>query len=163
MMHLLRRVDLWDGDGAAATRLCLLRLAAKVSRWTCYIAADGSEFSIFRHPYAPPSAHDLLTLFPRPCVGDSAWQPRARSFSEEIDVGGVVEMAEHPPAMPSFAEIAKVMECAPALAPKLIELAQWIANYYLAPIGEVFRAILLPVSELNLRREIVLTTAGRRG
>ena len=76
-------------------------------------------------------------------------------------VGVVVEMVEQPPANTKLREITKVMEFAPALTPKLIELAQWIANYYLAPVGEVFRAMLPPVTELNLRREIVLTAAGR--
>ena len=82
-------------------------------------------------------------------------------FRKKSMVGVVVEMAEHPPANAKVREITKVMEFTPALTPKLIELAQWIANYYLAPIGEVFRAMLPPVTELNLRREIVLTAAGR--
>jgi len=82
-------------------------------------------------------------------------------FRKKSMVGVVVEMAEHPPANAKVREITKVMEFAPALTPKLIELAQWIANYYLAPIGEVFRAMLPPVTELNIRREIVVTTAGR--
>ena len=82
-------------------------------------------------------------------------------FRKKSMVGVVVEMAEHPPANAKVREITKVMEFAPALTPKLIELAQWIANYYLAPVGEVFRAMLPPVTELNLRREVVLTAAGR--
>jgi primosomal protein N' len=93
-----------------------------------------------------------------------AIQPGSRvlvPFRKKSMVGVVVEMAEHPPANAKLREITKVMEFAPALTPKLIELAQWIANYYLAPIGEVFRAMLPPVTELNLRREIVLTATGR--
>jgi primosomal protein N' (replication factor Y) len=49
----------------------------------------------------------------------------------------------------------------PALTPKLIELGQWIAGYYLAPIGEVFRAMLPPVTEIARKRQIVLTEAGK--
>ena len=93
-----------------------------------------------------------------------AIQPGSRvlvPFRKKSMIGVVVEMAEQPPANAKLREITKVMEFAPALTPKLIELAQWIANYYLAPIGEVFRAMLPPVTELNLRREIVLTAAGR--
>jgi primosomal protein N' (replication factor Y) len=48
----------------------------------------------------------------------------------------------------------------PALTPKLIELGHWIAGYYLAPVGEVFRAMLPPVTELRTERQIVLTDAG---
>src|SRR5271163_4879 len=93
-----------------------------------------------------------------------AIQPGSRvlvPFRKKSMIGVVVEMAEQPPANAKLREIIKLMEFGPALTPKLIELAQWIANYYLAPIGEVFRAMLPPVTELNLRREIVLTAAGR--
>src|SRR5271165_3687055 len=82
-------------------------------------------------------------------------------FRKKSMVGVVVELVEHPPANTKLREINQVMEFAPALTPKLIELAQWIANYYLAPVGEVFRAMLPPVTELNVRREIFLTGAGR--
>jgi len=53
------------------------------------------------------------------------------------------------------------MDFLPALTPKLIELAHWIAGYYLAPVGEVFRAMLPPVTELRTERQIVLTDSGR--
>jgi primosomal protein N' (replication factor Y) (superfamily II helicase) len=82
-------------------------------------------------------------------------------FRKKSMVGVVVELIEQAPADTKIREITKVMEFAPALTPKLIELAQWIANYYLAPIGEVFRAMLPPVTELNVRREILLTAEGR--
>ena len=104
----------------------------------------------------------LRTPFPRVCA--SSLQPGTRvlvPFRKKSMVGVVVELVEQPPANTKLREITKVMEFAPALTPKLIELAQWIANYYLAPVGEVFRAMLPPVTELNLRREIVLTGAGR--
>ena len=76
-------------------------------------------------------------------------------------IGVVVEMAAQAPAGPKLREITKVMEDAPALTPKLIELAQWITGYYLAPIGEVFRSMLPPLTELKTEREILLTPAGR--
>ncbi|MGC1620979.1 MAG: primosomal protein N' [Candidatus Acidiferrum sp.] len=82
-------------------------------------------------------------------------------FRKRSMIGVVVEMADRAPANAKLREITKIMEFAPALTPKLIELAQWISNYYLAPIGEVFRAMLPPVTELNLRREIMLTAEGR--
>ena len=93
-----------------------------------------------------------------------AVQPGSRvlvPFRKKSMVGVVVEMANEAPAKAKIREITKVMEFGPALTPKLIELARWIANYYLAPIGEVFRAMLPPVTELNLRREIILTAEGR--
>jgi len=53
------------------------------------------------------------------------------------------------------------LDFVPSLTPKLIELAHWIAGYYLAPVGEVFRAMLPPVTELKSQRQIILTDAGR--
>jgi primosomal protein N' (replication factor Y) len=82
-------------------------------------------------------------------------------FRKKSQVGVVVEMADQPPAKTKLREITKVLEFAPALTPKLIELAQWISSYYLAPIGEVFRSMLPPLTELKLHREIFLTQTGR--
>jgi primosomal protein N' (replication factor Y) (superfamily II helicase) len=89
-------------------------------------------------------------------------QPGSRvlvPFRKKSLVGVVVELAERPPADTKIREVAKVLDLVPALTPKLIELAHWIAGYYLAPIGEVFRAMLPPLTELAVRREIVLTEA----
>jgi primosomal protein N' (replication factor Y) len=91
-------------------------------------------------------------------------QPGSRvlvPFRKKSIVGVVVELVETPPAETKIREIHKVLDLIPALTPKLLELAQWIAGYYLAPIGEVFRAMLPPVTELTTRREIVLTEAGK--
>jgi len=58
-------------------------------------------------------------------------------------------------------EIAEVMDPVPALPPQLIELGHWISRYYLAPIGEAFRAMLPPEVELRHGREYTLTDTGR--
>ena len=58
-------------------------------------------------------------------------------------------------------EIADVMDALPALPPKLIELGHWISRYYVAPIGETFRAMLPPEIEVRHDREYSLTEAGR--
>src|SRR3984893_18724715 len=59
-------------------------------------------------------------------------------------------------------EISKVLDVIPALTPALIELGYWIAGYYLAPVGEVFRAMLPPVTELRAQQQITITAAGRQ-
>jgi len=82
-------------------------------------------------------------------------------FRKKSLVGVVVELVDRPPAETKIREVTKVLDLVPALTPKLIELAHWIAGYYLAPIGEVFRAMLPPVTELAVRRQIVLTDAGK--
>src|SRR5215472_1079937 len=94
-----------------------------------------------------------------------AVQPGARvlvPFRKKSLLGVVVECVENAPEGPKVREITRVLDFEPALTPKLMELAQWIANYYLAPIGEVFRAMLPPLTELKSQRQIVLTELGRQ-
>src|SRR5712691_54390 len=91
-------------------------------------------------------------------------QPGSRvlvPFRKKAMVGVVVELAESAPPGTTIREITRVLDFVPALTPKLIELAHWIAGYYLAPVGEVFRAMLPPVTELKSQRRIILTEAGR--
>jgi primosomal protein N' (replication factor Y) len=57
-------------------------------------------------------------------------------------------------------EIAEVLDAEPALTPALVALGRWVASYYLAPVGEVFRAMLPPVVEVRSVREISRTAAG---
>jgi primosomal protein N' (replication factor Y) len=82
-------------------------------------------------------------------------------FRKKPMVGVVVELTEHAPADTKIREITKALDREPALTPKLIELGHWIANYYLAPVGEMFRAMLPPVIEMRTQRQITLTEAGR--
>jgi primosomal protein N' (replication factor Y) (superfamily II helicase) len=91
-------------------------------------------------------------------------QPGSRvlvPFRKKSMVGVVVETTTAVPEQRKLREIQKVLDLVPALPPKLLELGHWIATYYLAPIGEVFRAMLPPVTEISLKRQIVLTEAGR--
>jgi len=50
----------------------------------------------------------------------------------------------------------------PALSPQLVRLGLWISDYYLAPPGEVFRAMLPLRQETRRARQVRLTEAGRR-
>ncbi len=91
-------------------------------------------------------------------------QPGSRvlvPFRKKAMVGVVAELAESAPQGTKIRELTRVLDFVPALTPKLIELAHWIAGYYLAPVGEVFRAMLPPVTELKSQRRIILTEAGR--
>jgi primosomal protein N' (replication factor Y) len=90
-------------------------------------------------------------------------QPGSRvlvPFRKKSLVGVVVDFVERAPEGTKIREITRALDFVPALTPKLIELAQWIAGYYLAPIGEVFRAMLPPLTELKTKRQILLTEAG---
>src|SRR5260370_31689323 len=91
-------------------------------------------------------------------------QPGSRvlvPFRKKAMVGVVVELVESAPQGTKLREVACGLDFVPALTVKLIELAHWIAGYYVAPIGEVFRAMLPPVTEVKTQRQIILTDAGR--
>jgi primosomal protein N' (replication factor Y) len=95
----------------------------------------------------------------------AAMQPGVRvlvPFRQKSLVGVVVDLPERPPEKAKIREISRVLDVIPALTPALIELGHWIAGYYLAPVGEVFRAMLPPVTELRTQQQITITAAGRQ-
>ena len=91
-------------------------------------------------------------------------------FRNRVMVGVVVEITD---GLPAFAkdesshgkikirEVAHVLDALPALNAKLIELGRWVGSYYLAPPGDVFRAMLPPLTELRAERILRMTSAGR--
>jgi len=98
-----------------------------------------------------------------------AWRERLQPghrvlvpFRQRMLRGVVVAFTEHAPERRKVRDIGRVLDAQPALTPKLMELASWMAAYYLAPIGEVFRAMLPPVVELRTERQVLLTEAGRK-
>jgi len=82
-------------------------------------------------------------------------------FRKKSFIGVVVELVNSPPAGTKLRDITRVIDLVPALTPGLLELGQWIASYYLAPVGEVFRSMLPPPTEISSQREVLLTAAGR--
>ena len=58
--------------------------------------------------------------------------------------------------------ILRVLDTEPVLSPELLELGLWIADYYVAPIGEVFRAMLPLRSATRRARLVRLSESGRR-
>jgi primosomal protein N' (replication factor Y) (superfamily II helicase) len=92
-------------------------------------------------------------------------QPGSRvlvPFRKKSTVGVVTEFVTAAPPEAKLREIQKSLDLVPALTPKLLELGQWIASYYLAPIGEVYRAILPPLTELQAEQRVAITNAGHR-
>jgi len=59
-------------------------------------------------------------------------------------------------------EVLRPLDPEPVLSAELLELGLWIADYYLAPVGEVFRAMLPLRAETRRVRRVRLTEAGRR-
>ena len=83
------------------------------------------------------------------------------SFRNRAMVGVGLSVPERAPAIARVKEISQLLDPIVALPPKLIELGHWISRYYLAPIGETFRAMLPPEIELRHDREYWLTDSGR--
>src|SRR5580693_5361576 len=94
------------------------------------------------------------------CVGSRVLVP----FRNRAMTGVVVQAAVRrpdPSRVKNVREIVEVLDAIPALPPKLVELGRWVSGYYVAPLGEVFRAMLPPQIDLRHEREYLLTDAGR--
>lgn len=74
---------------------------------------------------------------------------------------GVVLGCGDSPDGASLKNVTEIIDPLPALSPRLIELARWISNYYLSPIGETLRAMLPPSVEVQFDREWQISEAGR--
>jgi len=81
-------------------------------------------------------------------------------FRNRALVGVVVARAQAETRRDSVREISEVLDREPALTAALIALGRWVASYYLAPVGEVFRAMLPPVVEVRAVQELSRTAAG---
>jgi primosomal protein N' (replication factor Y) len=94
------------------------------------------------------------------CAGSRVLVP----FRNRAMAGVVVEASVRrpdPARVKNVREIAEVLDAVPALPPSLVELGRWVGGYYVAPLGEVFRAMLPPEIDLRHEREFLLTDAGR--
>src|SRR3984885_14761126 len=116
----------------------------------CEVALPVPLRSVFT--YAVPEALDGEEL-----VGRRVLVP----FRNRPMVGVVLAVTTQAPDVKRVRQIAEVLDSVPALPAKLIELGHWISRYYLAPVGEAFRAMLPPEIELRHDREYWLTAAGR--
>src|SRR6202041_4132324 len=72
-----------------------------------------------------------------PIVGGRVLVP----FRQQRMTGIVVELHDRKPAV-QIRNLITVLDAAPVLGEQLLQLGRWIADYYLAPLGEVFRTML---------------------
>ena len=71
-----------------------------------------------------------------PVVGGRVLVP----FRQQRMTGVVVELHDRKPSV-ATKTIQSALDVAPVLDEQLLRLGRWIADYYLAPLGEVFRNI----------------------
>jgi primosomal protein N' (replication factor Y) (superfamily II helicase) len=81
-------------------------------------------------------------------------------FRNEKLTGIVTRVHEEPPPVEAKPIVA-VLDAEPLLAPDLMELAAWIASYYIAPLGEVFRSMLPLMAEVKHQTLYRIADKGR--
>ena len=94
-----------------------------------------------------------------PTVGARVLVP----FSGQKLMGVVVRLHDDPPAEGiEVKPVQQVLDEAPLLPEELMQLAQWIAQYYVAPLGEVLRGMLPLAAEVRRQFTYRISEAGRR-
>ena len=91
-----------------------------------------------------------------PVVGGRVLVP----FRQQRMTGIVVELHDRKPSV-TTKKIISVLDPAPVLDEHLLRLGRWIADYYLAPIGEVFRTMLPLTAEFKRSIGYRITDAGQ--
>jgi primosomal protein N' (replication factor Y) len=90
-----------------------------------------------------------------PVVGGRVLVP----FRQQRMSGIVVALHDREPSV-TTKDVLKVLDPAPVLDASLMRLAKWIADYYLAPLGEVFRTMLPLAAEFRRAYGYRITEAG---
>src|SRR5579875_1349768 len=97
-------------------------------------------------------------------VGESAPRVGARvlvPFRNEKLAGVVLRVHDEQPPVEAK-PLLTVLDAEPVLSPELMELGRWIAQYYLAPVGEVLRSMLPLMGEVRRRVLFRITEIGRQ-
>lgn len=94
-----------------------------------------------------------------PAIGARVLVP----FSGQRLMGVVVRLHDHPvPEGLEIKPIQQVLDDEPLLPDELMQLATWIAQYYVAPLGEVLRSMLPLAAEVRRQFAYRIAEAGRR-
>jgi primosomal protein N' (replication factor Y) len=94
-----------------------------------------------------------------PAIGARVLVP----FSGQRLMGVVTRVHDDPPpAGIEIKPIQQILDEAPLLPDELMQLAQWIAQYYVAPLGEVLRGMLPLAAEVRRHFTYRISEAGRR-
>jgi primosomal protein N' (replication factor Y) (superfamily II helicase) len=91
-----------------------------------------------------------------PVVGGRVLVP----FRQQRMSGIVVELHDRPPQVKTK-KLIEALDLTPVLDDQLLKLGRWIADYYLAPVGEVFRTMLPLSAEFKRAIFYRITDEGR--
>jgi primosomal protein N' (replication factor Y) (superfamily II helicase) len=92
----------------------------------------------------------------QPVIGGRVLVP----FREQRLSGVVVALHDREPSVKTKS-VLQVLDSAPVLDESLMRLGKWIADYYLAPLGEVFRTMLPLAAEFRRSRVYRITDTGQ--
>ena len=106
--------------------------------------------------YRVPGSNGLSGDGMQPVIGGRVLVP----FREQRLSGVVVALHDREPAVKTKS-VLQVLDAAPVLDESLMRLARWISEYYLAPLGEVFRTMLPLAAEFRRTLVYTITDAGR--
>jgi primosomal protein N' (replication factor Y) len=82
-------------------------------------------------------------------------------FRNEKLIGVVTAVMVDPPASVDVKALEAVLDSEPLLSEQLMKLAEWMAGYYLAPLGEVLRGMLPLMAEVRRTVYYRITDLGR--
>jgi primosomal protein N' (replication factor Y) len=82
-------------------------------------------------------------------------------FRNEKLIGVVTRLHDEPPPVEAKT-IERILDDEAIVSPQLLELARWISQYYLAPLGEVLRTMLPLVAEVRKQVVYRIAEAGER-
>ncbi len=82
-------------------------------------------------------------------------------FRNEKLIGVVTRLHDEPPPVEAKT-IERILDEEAIVSPQLLELARWISQYYLAPLGEVLRTMLPLVAEVRKQVVYRIAEAGER-
>jgi primosomal protein N' (replication factor Y) len=91
-----------------------------------------------------------------PVVGGRVLVP----FRQQRLSGVVVDLHDRPPQI-KIKKVIEALDLSPVLDEQLLKLGKWIADYYLAPVGEVFRTMLPLSAEFKRSVAYRITDQGR--
>src|SRR5450755_709365 len=91
-----------------------------------------------------------------PVVGGRVLVP----FRQQRLSGVVVDLHDRPPQVKTK-KVLEALDLSPVLDEHLLKLGKWIADYYLAPLGEVFRTMLPLAAEFKRAVAYRITDEGR--
>src|SRR5215467_3654082 len=80
-------------------------------------------------------------------------------FRNERQSGVVTALHDRQPSVETK-QLLQVLDAEPVLDQSLMNLGQWISQYYLAPLGEVFRSMLPLAAEIRKARVYAITEHG---